>query len=157
MRDETDQKTVELFGVGVDLNAIDPETYRMLSDDTAPGWSEQLRAMFDTIEHVVAAHRDSPMLSFVMLSEFCRTFGGAPFYVPNGKTLTTVLRSIQIWKEFNGKNQFELSRKFGVSVREIQFVLARMRRSELRKVQPDMFTGLDPVADGNGRRNGRAY
>jgi Mor family transcriptional regulator len=157
MKDAHDQQSVDLFGISVDLDAIDPETYRMLSDETAPGWTELLRGMFDTIDAVVEKHRDDKMLPFIMLSEFCRTFGGAPFYVPNGKTLATVLRSIQIWNEFTGNNVFELSRKFGVSTREIQFVLARMRRSELRKVQGDMFAGLDDVADGKGRRHGRAY
>lgn len=157
MKETHDKQTIDLFGISVDLDAIDPETYRMLSDETSPGWTELLRGMFDTIDAVVEKHRDDKMLPFIMLSEFCRTFGGAPFYVPNGKTLATVLRSIQIWNEFTGNNVFELSRKFGVSTREIQFVLARMRRSEMRKVQGDMFAGVDAVADGKGRRNGRAY
>jgi Mor family transcriptional regulator len=157
MKDAHDHQSVDLFGVGVDLDAIDPETYRMLSDETAPGWTELLRSMFDNFEQIINKHRDSPMLSLLLLSEHCRIFGGAHFYVPNGKTMTTMLRSIQIWKEFTGDNTFELSRKFGVSVREVQFVLARMRRSEMRKIQGDMFAGLDPVADGKGRRNRRVY
>ncbi|WP_421195290.1 Mor transcription activator family protein [Aeromonas jandaei] len=146
MKDETDLSTVDLFGVGVDLNAIDPETYRMLSDDTAPGWSEQLRAMFDVISHVVENHRDDKALDLLIISEICRNFGGAPFYVPNGSTLKTVIRSIQIWKEFDGKNQIELSRKHGVTLRSIQFILSSMRKSHLRKIQGDMFVelGHDP-------------
>ena len=56
MKETHDKQTIDLFGIGVDLNAIDPETYRMLSDETAPGWSEQLRSMFDTIESVVDKH-----------------------------------------------------------------------------------------------------
>jgi len=157
MNETHDKQTIDLFGMTVDRAVIDASTYRLLNDETAPGWTESLRSMFDTIESVVDKHRNDEMLSFILLSEFCRMFGGAPFYVPTGKTLSSVLRSIQIWKEFKGNNVFELSRKFGVSTREIQFVLSRMRRSELRKIQGDMFAGLDEVADGHGRRNGRPY
>ena len=35
MKETHDKQTIDLFGIGVDLNAIDPETYRMLSGETA--------------------------------------------------------------------------------------------------------------------------
>ncbi|MBC8674195.1 hypothetical protein H2136_18075 [Aeromonas hydrophila] len=92
--------------------------------------------MFDTIDAVVEKHRDDKMLPFIMLSEFCRTLA-APFYVPNGKTLATVLRSIQIWNEFTGNNVFELSRKFGVSTREINLcwpVCAALKCAKYRAI-----------------------
>ena len=91
-----------------------------------------------------------------MLSEFCRTFGGAQLCAERQDPG----HGIAVHPDMEGvhrNNVFELSRKFGVSTREIQFVLARMRRSEMRKIQGDMFTGMDAVADGHGRKNGRAY
>jgi Mor family transcriptional regulator len=152
-----DRQTIDMFGCEIEKGELSTQLERLLDEDSGHGWPDTLRDLFSLIERVIDQHRDDELLSITLLSEICKAFGGDSFYLPKGQSISSLLRAIQVWKEFKGNNAFELSRKYKVSVREIQFIVARMRRLEMRRRQVDMFAGLDPLADGAGRKNGRPY
>ena len=93
----------------------------------------------------------------ILLSEIVQTFGGARFYLPRGKSIEVMVRSMMVWKAFTGNNTYELSRQFKVSMREIQYILARMRKLEARSRQRDMFAGTEQAAPSLVRKHGRLY
>lgn len=157
MSQERDKQTIDMFGCDIEKGELATQLETLFDDGSGHGWPDTLRDLFNLIEKVVEEHTDYNTFSITLLSEICKAFGGDSFYLPKGQRIASLLRAIQVWKEFKGNNAFELSRKHNVSVREIQFIVARMRRLEMRRRQGDMFPGLDPLADGTGRKNGRPY
>lgn len=55
--------------------------------------------------------------NFVKLAE---VVGGATIYIPKPESLVRPVRDARIKDEFNGYNHFELSQKYGVSVRWVR-------------------------------------
>ncbi|MDU7778678.1 MAG: Mor transcription activator family protein [Aeromonas caviae] len=152
-----DKDTIDMFGCEVDRGEVAAELDRLFDDGTGHGWPEVLRELYNLIERVVEEHTDFNTFSITLLSEICNAFGGDEFYLPKGKRIAGILRGIRVWKEFKGNNAFELSRKYDVSVREIQYIIARMRRVEKRRRQPDLFDGSDDAVIHPARKNGRPY
>ena len=75
----------------------------------------------------------------VNLSDSLRhLFGGQMFYMPKGQELDTLIKHHQIFREFNGRNQEELSRKYNISVQHLYRVMKKLQK--LR--QPELFEGL---------------
>lgn len=143
MRSERDKDTIDMFGCEMEKGEVAAELDRLFDDQSKNGWPEVLRELYSLIERVVEEHTDYNTFSITLLSEICNAFGGDEFYLPKGKRISGILRGIRVWKEFKGDNQFELSRKYGVSVREIQYIIARMRKVEKRRRQPDLFAGTE--------------
>jgi Mor family transcriptional regulator len=72
----------------------------------------------------------------VQLSDDLRQdFGGELFYMPKGQDYDTLVKHHQIFKEFNGTNHAELSRKYKVSVTHLYRVLKKFQ--DIR--QPQLF------------------
>lgn len=58
----------------------------------------------------------------------CETIGGTQIYIPSATHLKKSLVMFSIYKEFDGKNQKMLSVKYGMSIRNIQFILESQRK-----------------------------
>lgn len=72
----------------------------------------------------------------VQLSDDLRQdFGGELFYMPKGQDYDTIIKHHQIFKEFNGANHQELSKKYNLSVQHLYRVLKKYQ--DLR--QPQLF------------------
>lgn len=56
--------------------------------------------------------------------------GGEYFYVPKDIRLAAHRRDLEVWADFNGSNQRELARKYGVTLQYIYRIVARARERE---------------------------
>lgn len=74
-------------------------------------------------------------------------WGGQNIYFPMGLTMKLSRRDRQIYDKFNGHNQNELAREFGVSVQWIYKIIKAVRKEEVARRQGDMFTEEDPDSD----------
>lgn len=157
MRSERDKDTIDMFGCEVERGEIAAELDRLFEDESSHGWPEVLRELYNLIERVVEEHHDYNTFSITLLSEICNAFGGDEFYLPKGKRIAGILRGIRVWKEFKGNNAFELAKKYDVTVREIQYIIARMRRVERQRRQPDLFAGTENELKLPKTKNGRPY
>ena len=151
------EEQIEMFGEAVGKNEVGHHLDRLLDEDAEAAWPETLRDLYTLIERTVEQHRNDESLSVILLSEIVQTFGGARFYLPRGKSIEVMVRSMMVWKAFTGNNTYELSRQFKVSMREIQYILARMRKLEARSRQRDMFAGTEQAAPSLVRKHGRLY
>lgn len=151
------EEQIEMFGEAVGKNEVGHYLDRLLDEDAEAAWPETLRDLYTLIERTVEQHRNDESLSVILLSEIVQTFGGARFYLPRGKSIEVMVRSMMVWKAFTGNNTYELSRQFKVSMREIQYILARMRKLEARSRQRDMFAGTEQAAPSLVRKHGRLY
>lgn len=154
---EIREEQIDMFGEAVGKSEIGAQLDRLLDENAEHGWPETLRDLYTLLERTIDKHRGDEELSVILLSEICTAFGGARFYLPKGKSIEVMLRSLLVWKAFTGDNSFELSRRFKVSMREIQYILARMRKLEARARQRDMFAGTEHMAPGPARKHGRLY
>lgn len=151
------EEQIEMFGEAVGKNEVSHHLDRLLDEDAEAAWPETLRDLYTLIERTVEQHRNDESLSVILLSEIVQTFGGARFYLPRGKSIEVMVRSMMVWKAFTGNNTYELSRQFKVSMREIQYILARMRKLEARSRQRDLFAGTEQAAPELVRKHGRLY
>ncbi|MGY4028258.1 Mor transcription activator family protein [Aeromonas rivuli] len=151
------EEQIDMFGEAVGKSEISTQLDRLLDEEAEYGWPETLRDLYSLIERTIDKHRHADELSVLLLSAICTNFGGARFYLPKGKSIEVMLRSMLVWKAFTGNNTFELSRQFKVSMREIQYILARMRKLESRARQRDLFAGTEQAAQGQTRKHGRLY
>lgn len=158
MRSERDKDTIDMFGCEVEKGEVAAELDRLFGDEESEGrWPEVLRDLYNLIERIVEEHHDYNTFSITLLSEICNSFGGDSFYLPKGKKISAILRGIRVWKEFKGNNAFELAKKYDVTVREIQYIIARMRRVERQRRQPDLFAGTENELKLPKRKNRRPY
>lgn len=120
---------LDMFGFeNVDLNAVESA---IEDDEKGPDYLRQIYALFKKELDQESALR--------LLSSFCQNFGGFPVYVPKGRRLSSELKKIRIWHDFNGNNVDELARKYDVSVYHVYHVLKQMRQIEHEKRQPKLF------------------
>lgn len=72
-------------------------------------------------------------------------WGGQNVYFPMGLAGKLSRRDRQIYEEFNGTNQSDLARKWGVSLQWIYKIVKAVRKDEIARRQTDMFA--PPVDD----------
>lgn len=60
---------------------------------------------------------------------------------PMGMVWKISQRDRDIFQKFNGRNQHELARQFGVSLQWIYSVVKRVRKEELDRMQGKLFDG----------------
>ena len=66
-------------------------------------------------------------------------FGGERIYIPTGLALLLTERDRQIWREFTGRNTLALAKKFKLTPRRIDAIIARVRQEEFESRQMRMF------------------
>ena len=95
-------------------------------------WPEQLAALVDLL---VAAYKrrgrnaEEAMdeAQYVVLAQ-ALYLGGKPMYLAKGDALEAALRHARIWHEFNGRNAYELADKHGLTLRQVQNIIAEQMR-----------------------------
>ncbi|WP_051145194.1 Mor transcription activator family protein [Thiomicrorhabdus sp. Kp2] len=140
--DTSDQQN-DLFGGQVDASSEQVfEEYQKLDNLTdCPNqkWPERLAEFHDVIEHYfketlkvenAAAHKHADGVTTMI----AKHFGGRPFYMPKGKSLTRSLRNLEIFKKFNGRNQDELAEEYDLSVAAIYDIVAKQYKLRQRKL-----------------------
>jgi Mor family transcriptional regulator len=71
-------------------------------------------------------------------------WGGQNIYFPMGLSIKLSRRDRQIYDDFNGSNQSELARKYGVSLQWVYKIIKAVRKEDIARRQGDMF---DPAGD----------
>lgn len=74
---------------------------------------------------------------------WCAEVGGGDFYLPRDMEFALSSRDLQIWESFNGRNTWELSQQFGLTERQIRYILGVMRKRSV-EVNQMRLPGLDP-------------
>jgi Mor family transcriptional regulator len=82
---------------------------------------------------------ESESLSFKLSLAIGNHLGGMQFYLPRGDALVRYIRDMEIWDSFNGRNTKELAHKHHLTEKSIYEILARMRKIEQKRRQPDLF------------------
>ncbi|SUA57999.1 Mor transcription activator family protein [Oligella urethralis] len=75
-------------------------------------------------------------------NKIAEDLGGQLLYIPKGVSLRLSLRDLQIYKEYNGKNHAELSKKHGLSVQHIYKIIKLVKKDELARRQTTIFDDL---------------
>ncbi|MFB1078159.1 Mor transcription activator family protein [Photobacterium damselae] len=129
---DDNNKTIDMLGFGsVCADDID----RMVDEDELHRWPETVREMYELFKDQT---KDSAQALSLLVS-VCQTFGGLQIYLPRGRQLDAMVKSLNIWREFKGDNVPSLARKYGVSEQHIYRTIAKMRKREIRKLQPELF------------------
>ncbi len=70
-----------------------------------------------------------------------KDLGGQLFYLPKGTALDIESRDIAMWRDFNGRNHEELSRKYNLAIPKVYQRLKAVRAAMIAREQSDLFTG----------------
>lgn len=74
------------------------------------------------------------------LAEFLREhWGGQRIYIPMGVEWELSERDRKIFSEFNGRNQLELCRKYGLSEERLRQIIRAVRAEHYRRKQRGLF------------------
>lgn len=127
----------DLFGHAADAQLLANLDHMQFEESEK--WPEVLREMHDLLKTSLSEAGADSRLSLLLLSRICEHFGGLQFYVPRGKALSSMITSLKIWEEFNGRNVDVLAKRYTVSAQHIWRVVAKMRASEMKRRQADLF------------------
>lgn len=73
-------------------------------------------------------------ITIALVATISNYFGGMSFYLPQNEKLKLFLRDIQIYKDFNGYNIKELTKKYDVSQQTIYTAIAKQRDARQKKL-----------------------
>ncbi len=110
-----------------------PELLLDLAEHIAVALNELVSMESETAQHVAKEVAD----------RMAGHWGGQNIYFPMGLSLKLSRRDRQIYDEFDGKNQSELARKYGVSLQWIYKIVKAVRKEQLALLQGDMFGQLE--------------
>ena len=140
---DTSENQNELFGGEVDASSerIFEEYSKIdqLHDTPNQKWPERLADFHDLMEDYFnkslklddkASHKHADQLTSLV----AQYFGGRPFYMPKGKSLTRSLRDIEIYKKYTGRNQEELAEEYDISTAQIYAIISKQRKLRQRKL-----------------------
>lgn len=54
-------------------------------------------------------------------------YGGTQYYIPVCDKVQASIRNAQIWREYTGRNREELAARYGLTIRQIQTIVAEER------------------------------
>lgn len=108
-----------------------PELLQYIADHT----SKSVQDVLGT-ESLLAEH-----LGQEVALRIADALGGQLIYVPSAISLNKAKIHLEIFNDFNGRNHNELAAKYKVSTQHIYTVIKRMRKTVLKDVQRDLFSG----------------
>lgn len=73
--------------------------------------------------------------SSALTIKLAKHFGGRPIYLPKGKRLEANLKNEEIFRLHNGSNGHELAERFGITLRQVQKIVATQRELNRKKRQ----------------------
>lgn len=103
--------------------------------------------LIDLTEHVAAALKELVSMEEAaarhvaqeVADRMAAHWGGQNVYFPMGLAGKLSRRDRLIYEEFNGTNQSDLARKWGVSLQWIYKIVKAVRKDEITRRQVDMF------------------
>ena len=110
--------------------------------------SRGVRTLLDLVDYLSAALEAKGVRKEVAykaaleaVDQLRETYGGDRFYIPTGYALAISERDRQIYAEFTGGNHFLLAKKYGLTVRSVQLIVAKVRADESARRQMGLFGG----------------
>lgn len=76
-----------------------------------------------------------------VIEEISVLHGGRQFYLAKNCSVKARRRWLQLWEDFTGRNQAELSATYGMNIKQVYRVLAIVRE-EKRRAGPDLFSAV---------------
>ncbi|MBY8217234.1 transcriptional regulator [Vibrio fluvialis] len=119
-----------IFGVD---NVSEKVANTLVSEESTKRWPEAVRQMYDLFKYELNSAGVDEKLALKLASAMCHHFGGMQVYLGRGKELQRLLRDLQIWNDFNGKNIHELIEKYDICYSQIYRIISRMRAREASK------------------------
>lgn len=108
-------------------------------------WPQQLAELVDVTVQALKRERvpdeEAVRLAEVIVLAQAMYLGGDRIYLPKGDALRTALTHSRIFHEHNGRNNHELARAYGLSVRQIQIIYSQQLRFRRGRRQRQLFTG----------------
>lgn len=90
------------------------------------------------VEQLNVAEEPARALMRDVAHDLCREWGGNDMYVPKNEEFELSERDRQIWAEFTGFNGAELASRYGLSVRQVRYIIALVSRRETRNSQHEL-------------------
>ena len=78
-------------------------------------------------------------VSRMIVAHICEHLGGEQLYFPRGDSIRTGLLHQEIWDAYNGSNKIMLCRRFNLSIRQIERILADQGRLHRDRFQGQLF------------------
>jgi len=123
-------------------DSIDASVLDNLKDfpEETKSWPSLLLELRAVLAHELDKREiESQDLSLALSLSIGQYLGGAQFYLPRGDALQRYIRDIEIWDAFTGNNTKQLARKYHLTEKSIYEIVARMRKIEHQRRQPDLF------------------
>lgn len=80
-----------------------------------------------------------PKLSIELVAAISSKIGGMQVYFPRGQSLEFLIRDMQIWRDYTGKNVPDLVKRYHVTYKTVYKAIKRMRHLERKKYQYSLF------------------
>ncbi|EPT7428694.1 Mor transcription activator family protein [Vibrio cholerae] len=125
-------------------DAIDPRVLDNVSHlaDENRTWPNLLLELHGVIANSLKQHGvDSPEAALQAVLDIGEYMGGVQVYLPRGDRLRQQIRDMKIYKEFNGNNIRQLAHRYHLTDKAIYEIIAKLRKIEQRRRQPDLFGG----------------
>ena len=108
-------------------------------------YPEILRDLIDKAAEPVAAKLQLPIgnareVVFLVCEVIRRDWSGDNLYLPKGLAHDINKRDLEMYEAFNGSNHSELSKRFGITVRQVYERLGLVGAAEFNRRQPGLFT-----------------
>ena len=85
------------------------------------------------------SHQDAKMIGIKVARHVTNNWGGQLLYFPTNHIGKLLERDLQIWNDFNGFNQVELSQKYNLTVPHIYRILKEVGMTMRAKAQGNLF------------------
>lgn len=87
-------------------------------------------------EQLSIPHAQAEMAMRGVAHVLCQEYGGQSIYVAKDTEFDLQLRDLALWQAFSGSNVTDLAVQFGISERQVEYIVAHMRRTESARTQP---------------------
>ena len=77
--------------------------------------------------------------ALAIVKQLTKDWGGQQIYIPKAMMLELSERDHQLYSEFNGHNQPQLAKKYGISVVRVYQIIDFVRTNKFLKSQKDLF------------------
>jgi len=139
MRNQTKLEEANLDLFGFENVSIEDLDQLLPTEENSVRWPEMMLTIFESLRDECAKMNLDERTALVFLSRLCKDTGGLQYYFPKGDQLEHQLKSMYIWREFNGKNVPELALKYDISTQNVYAAIRKMRSLEYKKRQPQLF------------------
>ena len=110
-----------------------PELMADLADNVAKVLLEQLEISQD----------EAKSIGIEVANTISFNWGGINIYIPMGFYLHLSNRDLKIYREFDGTNCRELSKKYKLSMQRIYRIIKKVREEEFKRRQMSFIDGFD--------------